>query len=401
MRDLTPKRPFEAPPPDLRNRSGLLPGNRRAPRALVLPAALMMIALFPGCAPEDRAARAIGDAIERHGGEVFRDMDVTFTFRGAWFRVVQDGGRFRYERHLVGPRGEEVVESLSNEGTHRIVDGSPVPLDEADRARVETAVNSVVYFGFLPFRLQDPAVVLRDLGEVMVHDRPYRKLEVTFRQDGGGDDWEDRFVYWFHRDDRTLDYLAYRYHRDGGGTRFRRAVNRREVGGLLLQDYENYAGIQEVEDIADYDRLMERGLLRLVSVVEMEDLVVNGVPEMAWDEGLEIRLGIDRAQYRPGDPMEVVIALRNPTNRPRQLSFATSQRYDLALIDLDGEEVYRWSGDRAFLQALGEISLEPGSEEVWRESLAAPDRAGSYTLQGTIPTLEGELGTRLPVEVRP
>jgi hypothetical protein len=360
-----------------------------------------MVAVLPGCAPEDPTARVIGEAIERHGGEVFRDMDVSFTFRGARFRVVQDGGLFRYERRYVGPRGEVVEESLSNEGAHRLVDGSPIPLDQADQARVETAVNSVVYFGFLPFRLQDPAVVLRDLGEVTVHDRPYRKVEVTFREEGGGDDWEDRFVYWFHRDDRTLDYLAYRYHRDGGGTRFRRAVNRREVGGLLLQDYENYTGIQEVGDIADYDRLMERGLLRLVSVVGMEDLVVNGVPEMAWDEGLEIQLGIDRAQYRPGDPMGVVIAVRNATNRPRQLSFATSQRYDLTLTDLDGEKVFRWSGDRAFLQVLGELSLEPGSEEVWLESLVAPDRAGSYTLQGTIPTLDGELGTRVPVEVRP
>jgi hypothetical protein len=358
-------------------------------------------ALLPGCGPPDPAARAVADAIERHGGEIFQTMDVTFSFRDARFRVIQDGSLFRYERRLPGPAGEEVLETLSNDGIERVVDGSPVALDQADRRRIATAVNSVVYFGFLPFRLQDPAVVLRDLGEVSVHDRPYRKVEVTFQEEGGGVDWEDRFVYWFHRDDRTLDYLAYRYFRDGGGTRFRRAVNRREVGGLLLQDYENYAGIREVEDIADYDGLLERGQLRLVSVVELEDVVVNGVPEMAWDEGLEIRLGIDRVRYRPGDSIEVLIAVRNATNRPRRLSFATSQRYDLILTDSGGEEVHRWSADRAFMQALGDLALEPGAEEAWTESLPAPDRPGPYTLQGTVPTLEGALRTRLPVEVRP
>jgi hypothetical protein len=374
--------------------------GRGLPHPLLLLVPLVP-AFLPGCGAPDPAAQAVAEAIERHGGEVFRDMDVTFNFRETRFRVIQDGGLFRYERSYVGPGGEGVLEALSNEGVERLVDGSPVPLDQADRNRISTAVNSVVYFGFLPFRLQDPAVVLRDLGEVSVYDRPYRKVEVTFHEEGGGDDWEDRFVYWFHRDDRTLDYLAYRYSRDGGGTRFRRAVNRRAVGGLLLQDYENYAGVQDVEDIADYDQLLEQGRLRLVSVVELEDVVVNGVPEMAWDEGLEIRLGIDRARYRPGDSMEVLIAVRNATNRPRHLSFATSQRYDLILTDSRGEEVHRWSGDRAFMQVLGELALEPGAEEAWIESLPAPDRPGPYTLLGTIPTLAGELGTRLPVEVRP
>ena len=60
-------------------------------------------------------------------------------------------------------------------------------------------------------------------------------------------------------------------------TRFRRAVNRREVGGLLVQDYENYTGDPDVGDVADYDRLFEAGGLRLVSMVVFDDLEVSAV----------------------------------------------------------------------------------------------------------------------------
>jgi hypothetical protein len=396
MRESTSKQPGPPPFPDPSGRS-------RPSLSRLLPFTLLAlpVALSTACGPGDPAARTVADAIERHGGERFRDMDVTFTFRNARFRVIQDGGLFRYERRYHGAQGEEVLEILSNDGVERVVDGRPVPLDEAGRRRVATAVNSVAYFSFLPFRLQDPAAVLRDLGEVTVYGRPYRKVEVSFREDGGGEDWDDRFVYWIHRDEGTLDYLAYRYHRDGGGTRFRRAVNRREVGGLLIQDYENYTGVPEVRDIAEYDRLMELGQLRLVSMVETGNLVVNGIPERGWDDGLEIRLGIDRVEYRPGDSIGVIIAVGNPTNRPRRLSFASSQRYEFVLTDSNGYEVHRWSDDRAFLQALEELSLDPGAEEAWLETLPVPERPGSYLLHGMIPARDGELGTRVPVQVRP
>jgi hypothetical protein len=223
----------------------------------------------------DPAARIVAEAIEVHGGARFGDALVTFRFRDDRIAVRRRAGEFRYERESVGPGGRTVREVMDNEGTWMEVDGARVPLAPDQRARTETRVNSVVYFAFLPFFLEDPAVVLRHLGEDTVEGEPYDRVEVTFRREGGGTDWEDRFVYWFHRDARTLDYLAYRYHRDGGGTRFRRAVNRREVGGLLLQDYENLAADPEIEDIAEYPRWLEEGRLRFVSMVELEDVEVS------------------------------------------------------------------------------------------------------------------------------
>lgn len=228
-----------------------------------------------GSASEDPAARVIHDAIQAHGGERFDRIQVEFDFRGDPFIVRYDRGLFHFERRRVDAGGRTVVDRIDNDGASRQVDGEPVQLTAEERASLETQVNSVVYFAFLPYRLGDPAVRLRDLGDVELEDRPYRVIEVTFEQEGGGRDFDDRFVYWVHRDDHTLDFLAYRFHVGDGGTRFRRAVNRREVGGILIQDYENWTLDPEMDDVAAYGEAFAAGRLELVSMVELENVKVS------------------------------------------------------------------------------------------------------------------------------
>lgn len=241
---------------------------------------LVSLGLTAGCAEVDPAQRAVERAIQVHGAESLDEAQVTFSFRGQEFRMVHSDGRFLYERSRTDTLGARIREWMDNEGTAREVDGVVEALDDQERARVETGVHSVVYFGFLPFRLQDPAVRLRDLGRSEVEGRGYRKVEVTFQQEGGGPDWEDRFVYWFDEGEGTLDYLAYRYHRDGGGTRFRRAVNRRWVDGVIVQDYQNFRPLQPVDDIAEFDRLLQARELELVSMVELEDVEISVPPPL-------------------------------------------------------------------------------------------------------------------------
>lgn len=86
------------------------------------------------------------------------------------------------------------------------------------------SVNSVHYFAYLPQGLNDKAVQKELLGEVVLKGEPYYKVRVTFAQEGGGNDYEDVFIYWFHKQKFTMDYLAYEFHVDGGGMRFREAV---------------------------------------------------------------------------------------------------------------------------------------------------------------------------------
>ena len=71
-------------------------------------------------------------------------------------------------------------------------------------------------------------------------------------------------------------------------------------------------------------------------------------------------IGIDLttfgAFFEQDEPIQlgITVAVREPMT----LYYRTSQRYDLAVINSQGEEVWRWSRDRAFAQVTAEVALE-------------------------------------------
>ncbi|ARA92496.1 hypothetical protein AWN76_004470 [Rhodothermaceae bacterium RA] len=245
---------------------------------LCLPAMLLLAA----CDDEPDPQAIVDRAIAVHGGEVLAHAEVTFDFRGRRYRAWRQGGRFSYERWMTDSLGtdtlHQVHDVLTNDGLYREVDGLRVPLTEEEAAAVESGVNSVIYFALLPFPLNDPAVRKRYLGPSTIGGEPYHEVEVTFRPEGGGRDYEDRFVYWFHRRHGTMDYLAYDFHVNGGGTRFRQAVNVRTVGGVRFADYLNYTSPAlpgPGTPIERYDTLMEADSLEPVSEIRLEHIEVR------------------------------------------------------------------------------------------------------------------------------
>lgn len=224
------------------------------------------------------AQEIVDAAIAAHGGERFQAVRIEFDFRGRHYVAERRGGRFAYERRFSAPEGQ-VSDMLTNEGFTRKINGKEVELSEEWQSRYGNSVNSVLYFALLPYGLNDPAVQKRDLGEATIKGEPYHKIEITFRREGGGQDYEDEFIYWFHQEKHTLDYLAYRFHTDGGGTRFRASYRRHQVGGLLLTDYYNYVGPKNDTPLTDFDRLYEQGDLEIISDIDLENLQVQPLPE--------------------------------------------------------------------------------------------------------------------------
>ncbi len=223
------------------------------------------------------------EAVEAHGGSVIDTSVVTFTFRGARFHLLHDHGRFQYERITTDSLGQTVREVLANDSLYREVDGQPVPLTDEQRASLNTTVNSVSYFALLPHALTDPAVQSRRLGVDTVRSVPYHRVEVTFQQEGGGPDWEDRFVYWFRTDTMAMDFLAYAYGLGEGdddlGHRFREAYNIRTVKGVRFADYINYTDSTITPAILEqYPDRLGSGTLEEVSRIELDSLSVRAVP---------------------------------------------------------------------------------------------------------------------------
>ena len=75
-----------------------------------------------------------------------------------------------------------------------------------------------------------------------------------------------------------MDYMAYLYHTDGGGLRFREAINQRRVEGVLVQDYINYKPADESIDINTIDELFEAGELEELSRIINEQVQIRFNP---------------------------------------------------------------------------------------------------------------------------
>lgn len=242
-------------------------------------AAVLLVAVTAACNDARDSGDIIREAIAAHGGEHADGVVIEFDFRTYHYTMRLDGGHFQYERERPDSIGY-IHDVLNNDGFYREVDGKRVELPPERAAAYYSSLNSVAYFMLLPFKLTDVAVEPRYLGQTSIEGAPYHEIEVTFRQDGGGRDYQDRFVYWFHQDRHTMDYLAYDYISDETGTRFRKAYNPRTVGGIRFQDYYNYMSpdIDSPGDpIEQLDSLFQTDDLDLLSEIENTNITVEPI----------------------------------------------------------------------------------------------------------------------------
>lgn len=225
--------------------------------------------------PEETMAQKLVDAvIKKHGLQKLDKSVVEFDFRDRHYRATRDGGRFVYERIFEDSLGT-YHDSLSNDNFVRRLNGELVELTDKKKNAYSNSVNSVIYFALLPYFLNDPAANKTHLGEVEIKGEPYEKIKVSFNQEGGGKDHEDVFIYWFHRNQRTMDYLAYNYQTDGGGARFRVAYNVREIEGVRFADYINLKPKEKTMAVETFDQLYESGGLEELSRIETENIRVE------------------------------------------------------------------------------------------------------------------------------
>lgn len=197
--------------------------------------------VWVGCEKkEDRAAVIIQNAIEAHGGSGYDTLDLSFQFRDRIYEIEKKGGSFTYKRIFSDTTGREIIDILTNDGFTRTIDNTVQSLSAKDETAYSNALNSVVYFALIPYGLNDEAVVKKYVDETIIDGMKYHQIQISFKEEGGGADFEDVFLYWINADSYFVDYLAYSFHVNDGGVRFREAQNRRKVGKIYLQDYINY-----------------------------------------------------------------------------------------------------------------------------------------------------------------
>jgi len=236
----------------------------------------IFITLTSSCQTRTEAEKIIDQAIVAHGGEAYENAKICFDFRDISYEIFKSSDKFEYVREFSDSTGQ-VRDVLNNEGFHRTINGQAVTLTEERTNAFSNSVNSVAYFAFLPYGLNDPAVFKTLEGESILEGKDYNVIKVAFSEEDGGEDFDDEFLYWINKDTNRIDYLAYSYHTDGGGVRLRKAIHTHEVEGLVFLDYENYKPANKETPVEEMEGLFKAGNLELLSEILLENISVEFV----------------------------------------------------------------------------------------------------------------------------
>lgn len=217
-----------------------------------------------------KAEVLVAEAIEAHGGERYDTASYGFTFRDKTYTFENGKNGYRYTVSSI-ENTDTIQDILENGKLTRTINRKIVALSEKDDTKYTEALNSVIYFVTLPSKLNDKAVNKTYEGRATIKNQDYELLSIDFDEEGGGKDYDDKFLYWINADTKTVDYLAYSYSTNDGGVRFRSAFNPRTVAGIRFQDYINYE-VPIGTPLKDLSQLYEDGKLKELSKIITQDV---------------------------------------------------------------------------------------------------------------------------------
>jgi hypothetical protein len=229
--------------------------------------------LIISCKPSNKdftAQYIIDKSIINSGADNVSNSEITFKFRYKKYSAKRNNGLFALTRKF-----DSIRDVLSNSGFQRFVNETEIKVTDLMASRYTNSLNSVHYFSVLPYGLNDNAVHEKRLPSSIIKGKDYYKIEVTFSENGGGEDFEDVFIYWIGKEDFLVDYLAYSYHTNGGGKRFRALKEQSTKNGIRFANYDNYKPINKSTSLTGLDKAFEANQLQKISEIILEDIKVN------------------------------------------------------------------------------------------------------------------------------
>ena len=225
----------------------------------------------------DQGQEIVDHSIDWLGGNILDRAEISFDFRDQSLTYFNDHGSFRYTRVFPDTAGNTITDTLTNQDFIRYRNNQKLNLTEAQKTSLKAGVNSIIYFAFLPYKLNDPGVRKEYIGQVTIDERMYEKVKVSFPENEGTDAHNDLYYYYFDADDYSLDYLAYDFEENGGGIRFRSAYNVRKIDGLVIQDYINYMADPDSVNFAQIETYYNNEQLQELSRIELKNIEVNPI----------------------------------------------------------------------------------------------------------------------------
>ena len=217
----------------------------------------------------------IDKSIEVSGGDKIKNSIIDFDFRDKHYKATRNNGLFQFER-VFKDSVNIAKDVLSNNGYRRYINHKSIVVVDSMVPRYSSSINSVHYFSILPYGLNDQAVNKEYLEKVELKASTYHKIKVTFNEEGGGEDFEDVFIYWIDVNTFKAHYIAYSYSESHGlGLRFRESYNERYVNGIRFVDYNNFKPRDDSATLENLGVLFEKDKLKLLSKIELKNITVN------------------------------------------------------------------------------------------------------------------------------
>lgn len=238
---------------------------------------ILFLAFLISCKPSEQnltAQEIIDKTIVYSGADKVANSQIAFKFRDKKYTAIRESGNFKLYRDYKQD-SITIDEVLTNDGYKRLINTKSVKVSDSMVSRYSNSINSVHYFSVLPFGLNDKAVHKKRLPSSTVKGKAYYKIEITFSEDGGGEDFEDVFIYWIGKEDFLIDYLAYSYHTNGGGKRFRVLKEQCVKNGIRFVDYHNYKPLNKAISLIAIDKAFEENQLKKVSEIVLKDIKVE------------------------------------------------------------------------------------------------------------------------------
>lgn len=238
---------------------------------------LITFTLFISCVKKEKpltAQQIVDKTLLHSGADKVGNTQIRFQFRDKKYAAIRKNGKFLLER-TANNATSTVRDVLSNKGFTRFIDAVPITLVDSLNVKYRNSINSVHYFSVLPYGLNDKAVQKKLLPSSVVSGKDYYKIMITFSENGGGEDFEDVFVYWVGKDDFLIDYLAYSFHTNGGGKRFRVLKEQYSKNGIRFVDYHNYQPINSETPLIDLDVFFDKKQLKKVSEIILENIEIT------------------------------------------------------------------------------------------------------------------------------
>lgn len=234
-----------------------------------------MLFLLVGCSSlqdEKSAENAlIAEVRAAHGTDQLDATGLQFVLRGMIYTRIPSENGWNYSRLQIINDSTIIRDEWKGDTVERFMNEERQIISSEQANAYKNSINSVFYFALLPDALADEAVRVQLLDEIEIFGTEYMKFQVTFTEDGGGEDFEDIYVYWVSKKEKTMDYFAYQYFTEGGGMRFREVSNVQPIHGFRFQDYRNYKPLHDVT-IFQLDSLFEAGVMELVSEINLENI---------------------------------------------------------------------------------------------------------------------------------